>query len=96
MENEKLISAEEFCIHHQIELSFLLSLHEVRLIEATFIETKLFLPASQIERVKTFSRLHYDLEINLEGIDTIHHLLQRLKDLQSKINELNQRLSVYE
>jgi chaperone modulatory protein CbpM len=96
MENEALIPVEEFCIHHQVEISFVHSLFDAGLIEATVIETKLFLLSDQLERLEKFSRLHYDLDINLEGIDTIAHLLNRVKDMQKKINQLNQRLTLYE
>ena len=48
---------------------------------------------SELEK---FIRLYRDLEINPEGIDTIIHLLNRLEEMQEKINNLQNRLSIYE
>ena len=36
------------------------------------------------------------MDINLEGIETIHHLLQQLKTMQKEMKELRNRLSLYE
>jgi len=41
-------------------------------------------------------RLHFDLHINLEGLDAVYHLLQRVENLQSEITSLNNKLRLYE
>ena len=41
-------------------------------------------------------RLHYDLEINMEGIDAITHLLKKLQTMQDEISVLKNKLRVYE
>jgi hypothetical protein len=41
-------------------------------------------------------RLHYDLDINLEGIEAITCLLDRVRSMQEEIRELRNRLGVYE
>jgi hypothetical protein len=41
-------------------------------------------------------RLHYDLDINLEGIEAITSLLNRVKSMQEEIRELRNRLEGYE
>jgi hypothetical protein len=38
----------------------------------------------------------YELDINLEGIETIRYLLNRLTDMQEKMLELKNRLALYE
>lgn len=40
--------------------------------------------------------MYYDLSINLEGIDAIHHLLKRVEQLQDEIFRLKNRLHLYE
>lgn len=96
MQNEDMIPAEEFCVHHRIELAFIESLREYGLIETVLVEEKTFLPLSQLERLEKFVRLHYELDINLEGIETIVHLLEKVNTMQDQIRQLTNRLRAYE
>ena len=96
MQTEELISADEFCIHHNIELAFIYSLKESGLVNIITIEEKIFLPASQLSHLEKIVRLYYEMDINLEGIETITYLLQRLNDMQQQIVSLTNRLQVYE
>lgn len=96
MESEQMISVDDFCIHHRIEVSFIHSLKERGMIDTVDQDSSLFLPASQLELLEKILTLHFELEINLEGIETITYLLERIKAMQHQIDQLNKRLSVYE
>ena len=96
MQTEEMIPADEFCIHHNIELSFIYSLKDSGLIEMTFTEEKLFIPSSQLSHLEKLVRLYYEMEINIEGIETITYLLQRMNTMQQQIVQLRNRLSIYE
>ena len=96
MQNNELILAEEFCTHYKIQLSFINNLNQFGLIEITSVEEKPYIPQSQLQKLEQIIRLHHDLDINLEGIDAITHLLDRVKSLQSEIAGLKNRLSIYE
>ncbi len=96
MQTEEMIPADEFCIHHNIELSFIYSLKESGLIEMSSVEEKVFVPVSQLNQLERLVRLYYEMDINLEGIETITYLLQRMNDMQQQIILLNNRLSIYE
>lgn len=96
MHTEEMIPASEFCIHHNIELSFIYSLKESGLIEITSIEEKIFVPLSQLSLLEKLVRLYYEMDINLEGIETISYLLERLNDLQRHVISLNNKLRLYE
>ncbi len=96
MEPEQFIIAEEFCDRHEIELSFLSSLNEFGLLEITFIEEKKFIAESQLSKLEKLVRLHYDLQINLEGIDAIAHLLERINKIKEENIFLKNRLRFYE
>lgn len=96
MQQEELISASEFCIHHNIELSFIHALREYGLIETVFIEENIFLRRDELDSLEKIVRLHYDLDINLEGIQTIKHLLHRIQTLQEQINRLTNSLKAYD
>ena len=96
MQNNELILAEEFCTHYKIHLSFINNLNQFGLIEITSVEEKPYIPQSQLQKLEQIIRLHHDLDINLEGIDAITHLLDRVKSLQAEIAGLKNRLSIYE
>ncbi len=96
MQTEELIPASEFCIHHNIELSFIYSLKESGLIEITVVDEKIFVPLSQLSLLEKLVRLYYEMDINLEGIETITYLLERMNDLQKQLLLLNNRMRMYE
>ncbi len=96
MQTEEMILVQDFCICHNIELSFIYSLKDAGLMEFYFEEEKIFLPTEKISELEKYTRLHYEMKINVEGLETISHLLQRINVMQEKIIQLNNRLSIYE
>ena len=96
MLKENLISANEFCVYHNIEFSFISNLREFGLVETVTLKQIDYIPESQIEKLERMLRLHRELEINLEGIDTIDHLLGRMSRLQEEVIMLKNRLRLYE
>jgi len=91
-----MIPASEFCLYHNIELSFIYSLNELGLIDITNIEENIFVPVSQLKHLEQLIRLKQEMDINIEGIETITYLLQRIKYMQLNIVQLTNRLSFYE
>lgn len=96
MNKVNLIPANEFCASHNIEISFIDSLQETGLIEITTIKDTDYIQESQLYDLEKIVRLYYELDINLEGIDTVFHLLQRINDMQDEITLLKNRLRLYE
>jgi hypothetical protein len=96
MITRSLISANEFCVSHNIDLSFIRSLDQTGLIEVRTIEDSEFIPLEQLKQLEKFVRLYFDLEINIEGIEAITYLLERMNDMQEEINSLKNRLCLYE
>lgn len=96
METEYLIALDEFCASHNIEISFISSLQQSGLIEITTIKESDFIDADQLQQLEKFVRLYYELDINLEGIETINYLLNRINSLQDEITILRNRLRIYE
>jgi len=96
MQTENLIALDEFCAQHNIEISFISSLQETGLIEITTIEDAWFIDAGQLLQLEKFVRFYYELDINLEGIETINNLLQRVNALQDELILLKNRLGLYE
>ena len=96
METEQLIPIREFVRHYNIEISFIASLGEIGLIEIITVEETQYVHQERIPDLERMIRLHYGLEINLEGIDAISQLLQRVDFLQQEIVTLKNRLRLYE
>ena len=96
MRTAHLISADDFCTYHKVQYSFINSLEQMGLIEITTIKQDRFIDTERLLDLEKFVRLHYELDINLEGIEVITHLLQKIKSLQEEINSLKNRLCLYE
>jgi hypothetical protein len=96
MENRQLIPVADFCDHYQIEFSFVRSLHDYGLVEFTTIKEVQYLRAEDLTELEKMVHLYYELDINLEGIDAIRHILQRMNKLQEELNSLRNRLDFYE
>lgn len=91
-----LIIVSEYCQMCHIEPSFLSMLEKGGLIEIDTVEGERYLPTSQLYDVERYARMYYDLSINVEGIEAIHHLLERVKSMQQEIGYLKNRLRLYE
>ena len=96
MQTEYLIALDEFCANHNIEISFISSLQQTGLIEVTTIKETGFIDSNQLRQLEKIVRLYYELDINLEGIETINYLLQRISNMQDEIIELRNKLRLYE
>jgi hypothetical protein len=96
MSTAELIPATDFCISHNIDITFIQSLQEYGLIEVTTIEQASFVHTEQLPQLEQFIRLHYELDINMEGIDAISNLLQRIEQMQKEIRSLKNKLSSFE
>ncbi len=93
---DDLIAVNEFCVNHNIEISFINLLQQNGLIEISTVESKYFVQREQLPQLEKFVRFYYDLDINLEGIETINYLLQRMEILQNDIIKLKNRLLFYD
>jgi hypothetical protein len=94
--DDRYISIIEFCDSHQLEHSFISSLTEHGLIHTVIIEEDEYIEREQLVDLERIMRLHYELEINLEGIDAINHLLERVSRLQDEVRILQNRLRRFE
>ncbi|OLE70236.1 MAG: hypothetical protein AUG74_07805 [Bacteroidetes bacterium 13_1_20CM_4_60_6] len=88
MNNEQWIPADEICMNYNVEYSFISSLQQSGLIEITTDQDKRLISADKLDELEKFFRFHYDLDINIEGIEAIAHLLERIKELQKEIIKL--------
>lgn len=95
MEKE-LIAITEYCINYDIEPSFIDSLEESGLIMLTSINEEKFIHIEQLQEMDRYIHFHYDLQINIEGIDAIRHLLDKVNHMQEEIQQLKRLLHLRE
>jgi chaperone modulatory protein CbpM len=95
MEKE-LIAITEYCINYDIEPSFIDSLEESGLIMLTSINQEKFIHIAQLQEMDRYIHFHYDLQINVEGIDAIMHLLNKVNHMQEEIQQLKRLLNLHD
>ena len=95
MQTDQLISTNVFCASHHIENSFIGLLHESGLITIITIEENSFVHIEQLEQLERIVRLYHEMDINVEGIETITCLLQRINDMKQEITVLKNRLRMH-
>ena len=95
MDTNKLVSIQKICTHYKIPVSFVEALQEYELLEITIENNDYYLKVAQLHDIEKMMRLHYDLDINLEGIDAIYHLLKQVESLQAEILALKNKLRSY-
>lgn len=96
MKTENLIPLSTLYMHYDVEMSFFFNLNEMGLIEIlTIDETKYIYPES-IYEIEKMIRMHQELEVNIQGIDVVLNLLQKIEDLQNELGSVKNRLGLYE
>lgn len=90
------IEINQLCNHYELEVTFFQKLNEYGLIELEVVGELTCIDEEQLENLEKMLRLHRDLEINIEGIDTILHLLKRIDTLQNELLVTKSRLRLFE
>jgi len=90
------IIVKEYCQKTNMDPSFFVLLEEGGLINVFIEEGEKYFPATQLADLEKYSRMYYELSINIEGIEAIHHILQRMEGLQEELEILRNRLRLYE
>ncbi|MBK9718183.1 MAG: hypothetical protein IPO85_11850 [Saprospiraceae bacterium] len=56
----------------------------------------IYIATEHLPILEKWSRMYVELGINVEGIETIHHLLERIGDLKQEVTVLRNRLGQFE
>lgn len=88
------ISREDLVKIYNIEITFFDSLEESGLLKTETEDDVKYLLYEELPAFERFANWHYDLEVNLPGLEVIHHLLQKMERL-SEENRRLMRLSAY-
>lgn len=92
MEEYILIPAQDFCLSHQITIDVVQTMSDHGLIEIVKRKESFFIPENQIKRLEQILVFNRELDINLEGIETIFELLERIEFMQDHIKKLENKL----
>ncbi len=96
MELQNTVPVIQLCKHYDVPVSFIKELDAYGLIEIRVIEREYHISETEVEIFEKIMRLHFDLDINLEGIDAIYNLLKQVEELQNRLTTLHNRLRIYE
>lgn len=96
MKTEHLIPIATLSKQYRVETAFFTGLKEHGLIEITTVEASNWIHEDTLPTLEKMIRFHQDLHLNFEGIDTVFNLLERIEDLQSKLQSVRSRLGIYE
>lgn len=96
MEEQEWIPATIFCESHQIDGAFIEDLAQYGLVELRVEENKQLLPFSSLPQLEKMLRLHFDLGINYEGLDTVMHMLERMERMQMELARLRNKAEAFE
>lgn len=94
MEINNLILVEKFCSSCDVEFSFIDALNEHGIIEVIVIENKKYILNEQLKAVERAIQFHYELNINIEGIDAISNLLHQIDELQHELKMTKNKLNL--
>lgn len=86
MNNKDYISIEEYCTYYRIETSFIKKLSDHGLIELLSVNESYNIDHNQLSSLEKYIHMYYDLDINIEGIEVISRLLEKIRHLQSELS----------
>lgn len=87
------ISREELVKIYNIEITFFDELVDSGLLNIQTENEIRYLMYEDLPSFERFANWHYDLEINLPGLEVIHEMLQKMNDLRQRNRELMNKLS---
>lgn len=84
---ENRITLQECCVHYQVEEQFVQQLGERGLLRIYTYERQAYLLHDDLVDLEKYMHLHYDLDINMAGMEAIKHLLERVHTLQQELRK---------
>jgi thymidine kinase len=96
MSIENFIPLNTLCLHYKLEISFFNTLNENGLIEIQLVDEVQYVHKESIYEIEKIVRMHKELDVNIEGIDVVLNLLQKIDALQTELLKVRNRLLLYE
>lgn len=86
------ISREELVQLYNIEIHFFDELHEYGLLHIIEENNIKYLLYEELPMFEKFANWHYDLEVNIPGLEIIHQMLLKMEALQNENRRLLNRM----
>lgn len=96
MNLEDFIPTDEICTRYKVEHTFVHALSESGLIHIVTFKKTTYVHCDEISEFEKLRRLHYELNINLEGLEAVQNLLGQVERLQNQNIELKNKLDLYD
>ena len=93
--NER-ISLEEIIRLYKIDYTFLDQLIDSELLHPQTENSIRYIIYEELPHLERFDNWHYDLDVNLPGIEIIHKLLNQMEELRNENRRLLQNVLKYE
>lgn len=95
MDTKNLISLRTFCMHYEIEESFVYTLNEYGIFQVKTKKQQPYLRHKDLPLLEKMIRLHKDLDINPEGIQAVYQLMKQVEELQLQVQQLKSKLNAF-
>lgn len=79
------ISVITFCQYHEIAPDFVYALQESGLVKLEVQEEQHYITNDQVDVLEKYIRMHYDLGINIEGLEVISRLLTEMEAMEREL-----------
>ena len=96
MPDEEIILLETFCSYYQVDRDFVETLESYGLISFSYQKNQRYILRDDVVQLEKYSRMYYEMNINVPGIDALNNLLEKIKQLQTEAENLRARLRIYE
>lgn len=96
MKEESYILIQHFCETTLVDPEFIEQLLEYGLIQHVVQGNEPAVHQEELPVLERMVRLHYDLDINLEGLQVIAHMRQKMIRMQKEMLELERKLKRFE
>lgn len=92
----KLIKFKDVCVHHKLDDVFITQIQEFEMVKIVLKNNIQYISTEEMPVIERVIRLHYDLNINMEGIEVIQQMRSRIENLQEMVHQLKQQIAIHQ
>ncbi len=96
MKKETYILIQQYCETTSVEPEFIDRLLDYGLIKHIERGNQPAIHETELPIIERMARLHYDLDINLEGLQVIAHMREKMLQMQDELKNLERKLKRFE
>jgi len=82
------ITISQYCVYHSVEPDFIFALAQSGLLIITDLNGEQYIAHEYLPRLEKYTRLYYEMDINVEGIEVIDRLLSKIEELEEEREQL--------